>query len=115
MKNTLLYKVLIHLKQNVLRSMVYKATKLQKQNTVQLLPFDEDNTYLYQLDESYIDRERRPRSIFFHRAIKTCIDRYMSYLFYYNIILFKSCDLYRLDTIDILRTKIVMSLNFYIY
>jgi hypothetical protein len=53
MKNTLLYKVLIHLKQNVLRSMVYKATKLQKQNTVQLLPFDEDNTYFYQLDESY--------------------------------------------------------------
>jgi hypothetical protein len=33
---------------------------------------------------------------------------------YYNIILFKSCDLQRLDTIDILRTKIVMSLNFYI-
>ena len=113
MKNTLLYKVLIHLKQNVLRSLVYKATKLQKQNTVQLLPFDEDNTYVYQLDESYIDRERRPRSIFFHRAIKTCIDRYMSYCFI--IISYYLKVVICIDTIDILRTKIVMSLNFYIY
>jgi hypothetical protein len=91
---------------NTAKILLHKATKLQKQNTVQLLPFDEDNTYLYQLDESYIDRERRPRSIFFHRAIKTCIDRYMSYLFYYNIILFKSCDLQIHYTIHILNCQI---------
>jgi hypothetical protein len=46
----------------------------------------------YRPDE--IERERSPRSIYFHGSIKTCIDRHTKATIVYNsIILFISCNL----------------------